>query len=87
VLCGAPRELWKQLSRVLMTQQKPKAGSRRIAYLARIRHDDLVTLKELAEAGKLTPVIDREYPLSGVPDALRYLGTRSVRGKLVIRVA
>jgi NADPH:quinone reductase-like Zn-dependent oxidoreductase len=87
VLCGAPRELWKQLSRVLMTQQKPKAGSRRIAYLARIRHDDLVTLKELAEAGKLTPVIDREYPLSGVPDALRYLGTRRVRGKLVIRVA
>ena len=43
-------------------------------------------LKELAEAGNLSPVIDRRYPLSAVPDALRYLGTRHARGKVVINV-
>jgi NADPH:quinone reductase-like Zn-dependent oxidoreductase len=40
-----------------------------------------------AEAGKLSPVIDREYPLAGVPAALRYVGAGQARGKVVIRVA
>jgi NADPH:quinone reductase-like Zn-dependent oxidoreductase len=55
--------------------------------MARGKHEDLVVLKELAEAGKLSPVIDRTYPLSGVADALRYVGTRGARGKVVIKVA
>ena len=44
----------------------------------------LVVLKELIEAGKLTPAIDRTFPLSEVPDAIRYLETGDVRGKIVI---
>ena len=56
-------------------------------FMARGTHEDLVVLKELAEAGKLTPAIDRVYPLREVPDGLRYVGTRGVRGKVVIRVA
>jgi len=63
------------------------AGRRIVPFLARVRHDDLVVLKDLVEAGKLSPVIDREYPLKDVPDALRYLGTREARGKVVIKVA
>jgi NADPH:quinone reductase-like Zn-dependent oxidoreductase len=55
--------------------------------MARGTHEDLVVLKELAETGKLTPVIDRTYPLSEAPDALRYVGTRGARGKVVIKVA
>jgi NADPH:quinone reductase-like Zn-dependent oxidoreductase len=47
---------------------------------------DLQTLKELIEAGKLTPVIDRTYSLSEVPDAIRYLHEGRARGKLVISV-
>jgi NADPH:quinone reductase-like Zn-dependent oxidoreductase len=47
---------------------------------------DLHLLKELIEAGKLTPVIDRTYPLSEVPDAIRYLHEGRARGKLVISV-
>jgi NADPH:quinone reductase-like Zn-dependent oxidoreductase len=47
----------------------------------------LVTLKEMIEAGKLKPVIDRCYPLTETPDAVRYLESRSVRGKIVIVVA
>ena len=41
-------------------------------------------LKELVEAGKVTPVIDRRYQLSEVPEALRYQGEGHARGKIVI---
>jgi NADPH:quinone reductase-like Zn-dependent oxidoreductase len=45
---------------------------------------DLQILKELIDAGKLTPVIDRRYSLSEVPDAIRYLHEGRAHGKLVI---
>jgi NADPH:quinone reductase-like Zn-dependent oxidoreductase len=47
---------------------------------------DLQFLKELIESGKLTPVIDKTYPLSEVPDAIRSLHEGHARGKLVISV-
>jgi NADPH:quinone reductase-like Zn-dependent oxidoreductase len=47
---------------------------------------DLQFLTELIEAGKITPVIDKAYPLSDVPDALRYLHEGNARGKVVIAV-
>jgi NADPH:quinone reductase-like Zn-dependent oxidoreductase len=47
---------------------------------------DVVFLKELLEAGKVTPVIDRSYPLSEVPEALRYQEEGHARGKVVITV-
>ena len=47
---------------------------------------DLQMLKQLIEAGKLTPVIDRTFSLSEVPDAIRYLHAGRARGKLVISV-
>jgi NADPH:quinone reductase-like Zn-dependent oxidoreductase len=43
-------------------------------------------LIELIEAGKITPVVDRTYPLSEVPEAIRYLEEGHARGKLVISV-
>lgn len=55
-------------------------------YLATRRRDDLLLLKELIEAGKVTPVIDRSYPLREVPEAIRYLEEGHVRGKVVITV-
>jgi NADPH:quinone reductase-like Zn-dependent oxidoreductase len=53
-----------------------------------VRHNgaDLGVLKELVEAGKVTPVIDRRYALSDVADALRYQGEGHARGKIVIAV-
>jgi len=61
------------------------AGGKKMGALtARVSQKDLVFLKELLEAGKLVPVIDRRYPLSEVPEALRYLGERHARGKVVI---
>lgn len=47
---------------------------------------DLATIRDLIEAGKLTPVIDRAYPLSEVPTAIRYLRDGRVRGKVVVTV-
>ena len=45
---------------------------------------DIQFVKELLEAGKIVPVIDRTYPLAGVPAAIRYLEQEHARGKLVI---
>lgn len=47
---------------------------------------DLLVLKELIESGKVTPVIDRTYPLREAPDAIRYLEDGHARGKVVIKV-
>src|SRR5688572_12652767 len=48
--------------------------------------DRLTVLRELIEAGKITPVIDRTFPLSEVPEAIRYLESGQVQGKVVITV-
>ena len=53
---------------------------------SRRTREDLSSCKELIEAGKVTPVIDRTYPLSEVPDAIRYLEQGHARGKVVITV-
>ena len=50
------------------------------------RGEDLAVLKELIEAGKVTPVIDRTYPISEVPDAMRHLAAGRAAGKTVITV-
>jgi NADPH:quinone reductase-like Zn-dependent oxidoreductase len=51
------------------------------------RQQDLQTLRELIEAGKLTPVIDRTYPLREVPEAIRHLVEGHGGGKVVITVS
>src|SRR5439155_997796 len=58
-----------------------------VPFLANVTHDDLLVLKELAEAGKLRPVIDRQYPLTEAAEAVRYVGTGQARAKVVIDVA
>jgi NADPH:quinone reductase-like Zn-dependent oxidoreductase len=55
--------------------------------LATMNAKDLGVLRDLIEAGKVTPAIDRVYPLGEAPEALRQLERGRVRGKCVIRVA
>ena len=50
-------------------------------------HDDLAALKDLVEAGKVTPVIDRTYPLIQTPEAIGLVAAGHVRGTVVITVA
>ena len=47
---------------------------------------DLAALKELAEAGKITPVVDRTYPLNEAPDAVAHVGEGHAQGKTIITV-
>lgn len=61
-------------------------SQRLLPFFATISKDDLGVLKELSEAGKLSPVIDRRYGLSEVPEAIRHLETMHARGKVVITV-
>ncbi|HEU4618661.1 MAG TPA: NAD(P)-dependent alcohol dehydrogenase [Gammaproteobacteria bacterium] len=51
------------------------------------RGPDIRFLKELLEARKIDPVIERTYPLASVPEALRYMEQEHARGKLVITVS
>jgi NADPH:quinone reductase-like Zn-dependent oxidoreductase len=55
-------------------------------FLSRENRDDLLALKELIEAGKVLPVIDRTYPLSQAAVALRYVGEGHTQGKVVVIV-
>jgi NADPH:quinone reductase-like Zn-dependent oxidoreductase len=55
-----------------------------LPFLAHLSKDDLIVLRELLEVGKVAPVIDRSYPLSKVPEAIRYLEEGHARGKVVI---
>ena len=64
-------------------------GSRKMAVMwwwKPFKQEDVAFLKELIEAGSVAPVIDRRYPLSGLPDALRYLEEGKALGKVVITV-
>ena len=55
-------------------------------FLVSPKFEDLVVLKELIEAGKVTPVIDRTYPLSEASQAIGHVGEGHARGKVVITV-
>lgn len=64
-------------------------GSRKTAVMwwwKPFKQEDVAFLKELIEAGSVAPVIDKRYPLTEVPEALRYLQTGNARGKVVITV-
>jgi NADPH:quinone reductase-like Zn-dependent oxidoreductase len=64
-----------------------KGGRQLLALSAETKQKDLQTIREMLEAGRIVPVIDRCYPLAEVPEAMRYLGDGHARGKVVITVA
>jgi NADPH:quinone reductase-like Zn-dependent oxidoreductase len=77
---GGPSDVFKMVvfSSVVSQKMAPLLGHQ--------DRDDLVVLRELLEDGKVTPVIDRTYPLNEVPEAIRYLEHGHARGKVVITV-
>src|SRR5205814_9260568 len=56
-------------------------------FVAKSNQEDLAFMKELMEAGKITPVTDRRNQLSETPQAIKYLGEGKARGKIVISIA
>ena len=69
-----------------MALQSPAVSQRMVSFLAHQNRDDLAVLRDLLDAGKVTPVIDRTYRLNEVAEAVRYLETGHARGKVVITV-
>jgi NADPH:quinone reductase-like Zn-dependent oxidoreductase len=62
----------------------PFVGQRLTTYVASENHTDLLVLKELIEAGKVTPAIDRGYSLAETAKAIQYVEEGHARGKVVI---
>jgi NADPH:quinone reductase-like Zn-dependent oxidoreductase len=59
-------------------------GKRLRPVTSKVRHEDLQALAELIEAGTVTPVVGKTYPLNEAPEAVRYLAEGHARGKVVI---
>jgi NADPH:quinone reductase-like Zn-dependent oxidoreductase len=64
-----------------------RVGSKKYGFfICTPTQEDLAFVKELLEAGKVKPVIDRRYPLPEAAEALRYMGEGHIRGKVVITI-
>lgn len=89
VLVGAPKgnRLFGPLSHILaMRLASWRSSQKAVFFIAKFNRPDMAVLQEFLEAGTLTPVIDRRYPLSEAADAVRYMGEGHARGKIVITV-
>jgi NADPH:quinone reductase-like Zn-dependent oxidoreductase len=64
-----------------------KRGGQTVSSLfARPNQGDLTFIKDLIEAGKVSPVIDHTYPLQNIADAVRYIGEGHAVGKVIITI-
>jgi len=80
----------KVISRLIyfVIRKRFSTGNKKFKFfVAKSNQEDLAFMKELMEAGKITPVIDRRYRLSETPQAIKYLGEGKARGKIVITIA
>jgi len=89
VIVGGPKtnRLIGPLGHVVKVRLAALRSSRKVVFfIAKFNKADMVVLRELLEAGEVTPVIDRRYALSEIADALRYMGEGHAQGKNVITV-
>jgi NADPH:quinone reductase-like Zn-dependent oxidoreductase len=90
VLVGAQRggnRLLGPLGHVIKVRLASLRASQKVAFfIAKLTREDLLVMRELVEAGKVTPVVERTYPLSETAEALRYLGEGHAQAKNVITV-
>ncbi|MEX2143018.1 MAG: NAD(P)-dependent alcohol dehydrogenase [Anaerolineales bacterium] len=87
VIVGAPNTnpVIGPLSHVLnMKVAALRASQKVVFFVAQFKRGDFAILRELVESGKVTSVIDRQYELSELPEAMRYLGTGHAKGKIVV---
>jgi NADPH:quinone reductase-like Zn-dependent oxidoreductase len=88
VLCGGAPGRWiGPLLRPAMGMLRAKVRGQRVrVYLAKDTKEDFLVLKELVEAGKLRPVVERTYPLAEAAEAMRLVDSGHAQGKVVITV-
>lgn len=90
VLVGAPRGgrwLGPLIPTLRVMASKPVARRRLRFFVANVNREDLSLLAELMTSGTLGPVVDRTFPLSELPQAIRHWETGRVRGKVVVTVS
>jgi NADPH:quinone reductase-like Zn-dependent oxidoreductase len=88
VIVGGPRKnrLLGPLGGVVRLRLGGMLARRKVAFfLAQVTKEDMEVLRELLEAGKLTPVVDARFQLSEMVEALRYFGEAHPQGKVVIK--
>ncbi len=84
VIAGA-KGMWTFLTRALTAPILSRFVSQKfVLFIAKLNKEDLTIMRDLMECGKITPVIDKRYKLSEVPEAIRYLEEGHARGKVVI---
>ena len=89
VLAGAPKgnRLLGPLDHIGRVRLASLQASQKVVFfISKRRNEDLAALQGLLEAGTVTPVVERAYPLSETAHAFRYLGEGHARGKLVVTV-
>ena len=85
IMAGAPKKLWAVFARIFRAVARSLFLRQKITFfIAKIKRDDLTTLCELMKAGKLTPVIDRQYPLAESSAAIAYVEEGHARAKVII---
>ena len=88
VMVAAGRGGFGTLGRIIGGLIRKRLGQPVIFFYAGGPYEEqLATLRELIEAGKLRPVIDRTYPLTEAAEAIRYVATEKARGKVAIKIA
>jgi NADPH:quinone reductase-like Zn-dependent oxidoreductase len=87
VIVGGEGGRWTGMARQLQALAlSPFVRQRLTMLVSREHHRDLEVLRPLIEAGRVTPVVDRTYPLADVPDAMRHLQAGHARGKIAITI-
>ena len=86
-MVGVPDRATGILARTTGALVWSRLGSKKmIFFIARMNKEDLTAVGEFMATGKVTPVIDRRYPLSEASEAFRYVEKGHARGKVVIAV-
>ena len=84
VLVGMRDKILRRLLSFVIRSKFSRGDKKFVFFVAKSNQEDLVTLKQLMEEGKITPVIDRRYPLGETAQAMRHLIEGGARGKIVI---
>jgi NADPH:quinone reductase-like Zn-dependent oxidoreductase len=89
VVVGGPRNsrLLGPLGGVIRLRLRAIGGNRKVVFfIAKLTREDMEVLRELLEAGKVRPVVDRRFELSEIADAFAYMGEGHPRGKIVVTI-
>jgi NADPH:quinone reductase-like Zn-dependent oxidoreductase len=84
VLVGMKDKIIRRLLPFIIRARLSRGDKKFTFFIAKSNQEDLVTLKELMESGKIMPVIDRRYSLNETAQAVRYFEQGHTRGKIVI---